>query len=249
MRPLAQREDLDGGAARPDGEADHVDRPDRGALDRLALGQALHRMQAVAVAGGVLEPLVGRRLAHLPLQLRPDRLVVSGQELDDAVDDLAVGLLGHVADAGCQAALDVVVEARDPAAPPGLRPLARAVAEDAVQHVERLPHLLGVGVRAEVEDASPVALAGEHHPRVVVLEGDGDVRERLVVAQPHVERRSVPLDEVLLEMERLDLAAGDDRLDRRRRASTSWSIPMRLSLRPAWKYWRTRGRSSFALPT
>ena len=56
-------------------------------------------------------------------------------------------------------------------------------------------------------------LAREHDTRVLVLDRDGDVRERLVVAQADVERRPVPLDEVLLEVERLDLTAGDDRLD------------------------------------
>ena len=116
------------------------------------------------------------------------------------------------------------VEARDAAVPAGLRPLARPVAEDPVQHVERLAHLLRVRVRAEVDDAAPVPLAREHDARVLVLDRDGDVRERLVVAQPHVERRPVALDEVLLEMQRLDLGAGDDRLDRRpsaRRAGRS----------------------------
>ena len=38
--------------------------------------------------------------------------------------------------------------------------------------------------------------------------------KRLVVAQPHVERRTVALDEVLLEVQCLDLARRDDRLDR-----------------------------------
>ena len=115
---------------------------------------------------------------------------------------------------------------------PGLRPLARPVAEDAVQDVERLAHLLRVRVRAEVDDAAPVPLAREHDARVVVLDRDRDVRERLVVAQPHVERRPVALDEVLLEVQRLDLGAGDDRLDvgdPRRRAGRS---PGALSLEP-----------------
>ena len=170
-------------------------------------------MEAVAVARRVLEPLLGRGLAHLPLELGADRPVVPGEELDHAVDHLAVVLLRDVPDARREAALDVVVEARDAAAAAGLRALAGPVAEDAVEDVERLAHLLRVGVRAEVDDAAPVPLAREHHARVLVLEGDRDVRERLVVAQPHVERRPVALDEVLLEMERLDLAAGDDRLD------------------------------------
>ena len=88
---------------------------------------------------------------------------------------------------------------------PGLRPLAGPELEDAVEHVERLAHLLRVRVRAEVDDPAPVPLAREHHARVLVLDGDRDVRERLVVAQPDVERRPVALDEVLLEVERLDL--------------------------------------------
>jgi len=58
-----------------------------------------------------------------------------------------------------------------------------------------------------------VPLAGKHDARVLVLDRDRDVRERLVVAQADVERRPVPLDEVLLEMEGLDLAAGHDHLD------------------------------------
>ena len=104
---------------------------------------------------------------------------------------------------------------------PGCGPSHGPVAEHAVQHVERLAHLLRVRVRPEVDDAAAVALAREHHARVVVLDRDGDVRERLVVAQPHVERRPVALDEVLLEVQRLDLAAGDDRLDLSRRAPPS----------------------------
>ncbi len=56
-------------------------------------------------------------------------------------------------------------------------------------------------------------LAREHDARVRVGDRDGDVRERLVVAQADVERRPVTLDEVLLEVQRLRLALGDDDLD------------------------------------
>ena len=124
-----------------------------------------------------------------------------------------VVLLRDVAHARGQAALDVVVEARDPAVAAGLRALAGPVREDAVEHVERLAHLLRVRVRAEVDDPAPVPLAREHHARVIVLDGHRDVRERLVVAQADVERRPVPLDQVLLQVQRLDLGVGDDHLD------------------------------------
>jgi len=58
-----------------------------------------------------------------------------------------------------------------------------------------------------------VPLAREHDPGVLVLHGDGDVRKRLVVPEPDVERRPVPLDEVLLEVQGLDLVLGHDHLD------------------------------------
>ena len=95
----------------------------------------------------------------------------------------------------------------------GLRPLAGPVREDAVEHVERLAHLLRVRVRAEVDDPAAVPLAREHDARVVVLDRDRDVGERLVVAEADVERRAVALDQVLLEVQRLDLGVGDDHLD------------------------------------
>jgi hypothetical protein len=58
-----------------------------------------------------------------------------------------------------------------------------------------------------------VPLPREHHARVLVLDGHGYVRERLVVAKADVERRPVALDEVLLEVEGLDLGVRDDHLD------------------------------------
>ena len=173
----------------------------------------LDASQPVAVARGLLEPLVGGRFLHLPLELALNRLDVPRQELDHLIDDRPVVLLRHVADAGREAAFDVVVEAGNPRVTARLRPLARPVREDAVQDVQRLAHLLRVRVRPEVDDPASVALAREHDARILVLHGDGDVRERLVVTQPDVERRPVPLDEVLLEVQGLDLVLRDDHLD------------------------------------
>src|SRR5207253_10834066 len=136
--------------------ADHVDRADRLALDRLPLREPVDGEEPVAVARRVLEALLRRRVAHLPLELRTDRLVVPRQELDHVVDQPAVVLLRDVADAGGVTAFDVVVEAWNAAVPARLRALARAVAEDAVERVERLAHLFRVRVRPEVDDAAPV---------------------------------------------------------------------------------------------
>jgi hypothetical protein len=173
----------------------------------------LDAAQPIAVARSLLEPLVRRGLPHLLVELLLNRLRVAGQELDHLVDDRAVVLLRDVADARRQAALDVVVETRDARVAPRLRAFTGTVREDAVEDIERLADLLRVRVRPEVDDSAPVALAREHDPRVLVLDRDRDVRKGLVVPQPDVEGRPVPLDEVLLEVERLDLVLGDDHLD------------------------------------
>ena len=209
----AQREDLHGRAIVRGGDPDHVDRADRALVGGLPLRQVPDREQPVAVARRLLEPMrLGGRV-HLLLELAQDRPRLAREELDHTVDDRAVVVLRDVADARGQAALDVVVEARDPGVAARLRPLARPVGEDAVQDVERLAHLLRVRVRAEVDDAAAVPLPREHDPWVLVLDGHGDVRIGLVVAEPDVERRPVAADQVLLEVERLGLGLGHDHLE------------------------------------
>src|SRR4029077_17802524 len=78
----AKREDLHDGAIALRREADHVNRPDRLPLDRLPLDEVLHGEEPVAVARRVLEPLLGGRLLHLPLELPLDWLYAPGDELD-----------------------------------------------------------------------------------------------------------------------------------------------------------------------
>src|SRR3954447_26369241 len=108
----------------------------------------LDREEPVAEPRRLLEALVLGGRAHATLELALNRLRVARQELHDAVDDLRIFRSRDVADARRVAAVDVVVEARDARVPAGLRPLARAVTENPVQHVERLTHLLRVRVRA-----------------------------------------------------------------------------------------------------
>src|SRR5205085_8707126 len=117
--------------------------------------------EPVPVSRRILESLLRGRLLHPALELAEDRTRLAREELDHLVDDRAVVLLGHVPDARRETAVDVVVEARDPGVPPRLRPLARTVRKDAVQDVQRLPDLLRVRVRAEVDDAAPVPLSRE----------------------------------------------------------------------------------------
>ena len=154
--PVPQGEQLHRGPVTLDCEADHVDRPDRALVGGLALREALDRAEPVAVARRLLEALLGSRLAHTPLQGSPDRTSLAGEELDHAVDDLAVRLLRDRADARSGAPLDMEVEARDPRVPARPRAFARPELEDAVEHVEGLAHLLRIRIRAEVDRSPPV---------------------------------------------------------------------------------------------
>jgi hypothetical protein len=209
---VAERKDLDGGALAVDRHADDVDAVRLPLVRGLALGEVTQGEQTVSVARRILEALLGGGDPHALLQLALDRSGLAGQELDDSRDDLSIVLGGDVADARRVTAVDVVVEARNPRVPAGLRPLARTELEDPIEDVEGLAHLLRVGVRSEVDDPAPMTLAGEHHARVLVVDRHRDVREGLVVAQTDVERRTMALDEALLHVQGFGLAARDDRL-------------------------------------
>ena len=97
-----------------------------------------------------------------------------------------------------------------------LRRAARADREAAQQQVERVADRVRVGVRPEV--ARALALAPAHHqrPRPLLVDGHGEERIALVVAQPDVEPRVVLLDQRELEHQRLDLVAHRRPLDRLR---------------------------------
>ncbi len=90
------------------------------------------------------------------------------------------------------------------------RLLARADAEDAVDHRRRAPAQPG----GNVGPAVGVAVLGHppHHvdPRVLLGQGQLQVGVVLVVAEEDVEARLVALDEVVLEGQGLDLGIGED---------------------------------------
>ena len=211
---VPEREQLHGGAVAVDRQSDHVDRADGAPVGTLALGQALDREEPVAVPSRILVALLLPQASRIRCssdrtieRVSPERKSITPSICSPVL------LLRDRRDAGRRAPLDVEVEARDPRVAARLRPFTRPELEHTVEHVERLAHLLRIRVRAEVDRAATMPLAREHDPRILVGHGDGDVRKRLVVAQAHVERRPVALDEVLLEMQRLRLGRGDDHLD------------------------------------
>ena len=207
--PLAHVEDLDGGFEFVLGDADHVDVLAALGDHLLLLDRLAHRQQPVAQAGRPLELQIGGRRLHVRFEPVDDLVGVAVEELAQLGDELAVRHLVDLADARAGALLDVEQQARPPETLVlvELRLAAGADREAPQQEVEGVADRVGVGIRAEV--AGALALAAAHHQRArpLLVDGDGEERVALVVAQAHVEARVVLLDQRVLEHQRLDLVA------------------------------------------
>ena len=212
--PVAHLKHLRVSAAALHGDRDQVGAVERLAGDASALHQRPHGLEAVAVDRRPLELLGSGRLGHLPIQIALDIAVAAREEVDDRLDVSPVLLAVDVPDAGRLASLDVVIEAWDPRPATRLGPLAGAVLEQLAEQVEGLSNPPGAREGAEVDPPGTVALAGEVHPRVLLIEADAHVGIGLVVAQPDIEPWPVALDELLLGEQRLGLGLGDQEVDR-----------------------------------
>ena len=126
-----------------------------------------------------------------------------------------VGVLRDRLDARALAALDVIEQTRPLERPLAVPDVDRAgpEREQPTDQVHRLVDARRRGVRPEVATAVVDQLAGPLHPREVVAERDLDVRVALVVLEPDVEARSVALDQVGFEEERLGDRIGLGHLD------------------------------------
>ena len=174
------------------------------------------RLQPVADRRGLLEGEVLARRLHLRLELGLDGAAAAGQERPGLLDQRGIVLGPDPADAGCRAALDLILQA-GPGAVLEDAVGARADREGAQQRAERLVDRARRGERAEIVAVLALGAAMPADPRErLLLRGlaDIDVGERLVVAQDDVERRPVPLDHVAFEQQRLDVARRGDHLER-----------------------------------
>ena len=204
----AQEIDLDADLAGVGVGGENVGLVDRRQADRLMGLDVRQRANAVAQDRGGLELEIARGHVHALRQRLLDLAVAAAQEAAHLVDHGVVFGLGDAADARRRAALDLVLQA----GPRARREDAvgtRAQREGALQGVERAIDggRRGEGAEILVAGLAHAAVLGELRPFGVAA--DDDVGERLVVAQQHVEARPEALDQVVLEQQRLGLAAGD----------------------------------------
>ena len=198
------------------GDADHIEVLTAIGHHLLLLDRLAYREQPVAKARSPLEFQVRRSLAHIGFEPVDDLVGVAVEEADQVVDQLLVCRRLDLADTRTGALLDVEQQTGAPETFV-LRELGRAARADRKrpqQEVEGVANGVGVGIRAEI--AGSLALASSHHQGSgpFVVDGDGEKGVTLVVPQPHVEARTVLLDQRVFEHQRLDLVAHRGPLDR-----------------------------------
>ncbi len=211
--PVAHGEDLQRGPLSLHVRPEHVPLLEVGGGDLLRRLQPLQRPHLVAQAGRLLEALLAGRFLHGGLQPAQHLVGAPFQEQPGVFAGLAVALqgadLGH---AGRQAPLDLVLQARPrPVAVQDL--LAGAHAEDLVHHARGLASQAGRDVGPAV--GVLVLSRPAHHvePGVLLAQGQLQVGMVLVVAEEDVVAGLVPLDEVVLEGQRLHLAVRHHQLE------------------------------------
>ncbi len=208
----AHVEHLDGRLQLVLGEGDHVAVGAVGQDDGLLLQRALQRADVVAEPGGALVLLGRGGLPHVAFEALDEPGGVARHEVAEVLGEEAVLLRGDAADARRGALADVAeqagaVELVLALEHPGA---ARPDGEHPQQLVDGLADRPGVRVRPEVAHALALRAPHDHHPRELLVQGDGEVRVGLVVAVADVEPGVELLDPGVLQLEGLDLG-GDDR--------------------------------------
>src|SRR5262249_28794742 len=192
---------------------EHVRLLNAARIDALMRLHGRERGKAVAVDRGALVVQRGGGFLHLGRELLLHPAAAPGEKVVGLAHQLLVIGEFDLACAWARAALDLVEQARPRAA---LEKTIRAGAqqERALQGrdgtVDR-PYRRERPVVAARPGAGAAVLEDLRRP---VVAGDQYIRERLVVAQQHVEARPQPLDQVGFEQQRLGLGRGRDEFER-----------------------------------
>ena len=169
----------------------------------------------VAEHCGAFKVHLGGGFLHLLGQQLDVLLGASTHEAGQAAGQFAVVFGADFAHAGRRAFVDVAEQAGASAVLGTLEHAIRAGAhrEDGQQGIQRFtdgPHLR---VRAEVAHTLAALTAGDHCARVHVVDGHGQVRVGLIVAEGDIKARRVLLDPGVLQVQGLHLAGHHGPLD------------------------------------
>ena len=174
-------------------------------VDALALLDVAQGAQAVAVDGRLLEIQLACGCFHLRGHPFTDLAALAGEEGVGFRHQARVIIMADFAGAGGGAALDLEQQA---GAGAGVidRVGARAQQEGLLQGVQRAVDRAGGGEGAEIVALAAARAAMLEDLRHLVVAGDEDIGEGLVVAQLHIVARAQLLDEVGFEQQGRRLA-------------------------------------------
>ncbi len=215
--PVAEEEHLDAELARLLVEGEDVRLLDRMGVDALHALDGGERRQPVAGPGGALELHVLRGLLHLGGDARLHRVRLARQERPRLPGEARVLVEGDLTGAGTGAALDLEEKARTGAVLV-VAVVARAEQEGPLQGVHGAVHRPDAGEGAVIIARTLAGAAMLDELGRLVIGGQQDVGERLVVPEQHVVAGPQLLDEVGLEQQRLGLRRRGDELHRGRLA-------------------------------
>ena len=167
------------------------------------------RAQPVAQHGGELKVHRRGRGLHLRAKLRLDVGGLAGEEFLRVCDELVIAGLVDPADARGRAALDLVQQAW-PVARLEEAVGAASEQEQFLQRVQRVVDAAGAGERTIVIALRAARAAMLLDAREFMVGAQQDEGEAFVVAQQHVVRRAIALDQLRLEQQRLSLVVGRD---------------------------------------
>ena len=176
--------------------------------------QRLDRADAVAQRGGPLEAQLLRGALHLLAQLRKQLLALSLQDQRGLSDAALIVLLCLSLEAPAGAAAHLVFQTR-PFFADVAREDARAVRQlqGPADHVDDLARPVAPAEGAEIRRPVLRGRARKRHPGVFAFHVDADEGIALVVLELDVVVRLVPLDEGVLQHQRLELAVRDDHVE------------------------------------
>ena len=192
----------------PGRDCDHVGIViDVGGDDLLRLNRPELR-QLIARARSLLEVQLLGGGFHAPGKFELHFVIAPLQHLDRRVDVARVALRRDQSDAGRRAALDLILQAGSGAVIE-IGVIAIAHAEQPLQLLQGLAYRAGRRIRPEEAPGLLARSAIKVEPRKIVLRLQMQVGKTLVIAQHDVEARTVLLDEVELEQQRLGIGIGD----------------------------------------
>ena len=150
--------------------------------DLLLLGYLSYTGEQITVSGGILKFHSLRCFVHLLLQILQDRIVITIQKFQCTCHLLPIFLFAHIPLTGCQALLDMIVQAGAlDSYIPGQHPVAGTQLVQFVQQFNGIFHRRSAGIRTEIAGFILFHGPGKQDPGIILPHCHLDIGIGLVI--------------------------------------------------------------------